>query len=171
MQIWYAQCTLCSRPWRSHRCSSGRRDFPGAALGPGIDMPLVVQRHMHSSGVKVVDISVVAQMQSPMVLVVQKTIRFLSCSPLKRWSTSLLGRSSRFHVCCLCEDRLHSCTCRIRSWTRSLTCPLCSTTMPWLSVQQTAKVPQLHCSFKVADVPVEQVVLVPQVLLRSSTSL
>ena len=31
-------------------------------------------------------------------------------------------------------------------------------------MQKTAKVPQLQCSFKVADVPVVQVVLVPQVL-------
>ena len=35
--------------------------------------------------------------------------------------------------------------------------------MPWFSVQKTAKVPQLQRSFKVADVPVVQVVLVPQV--------
>ena len=34
---------------------------------------------------------------------------------------------------------------------------------PYLSVHKTAKVPQFHCSFKVADVPVVQVVLVPQV--------
>ena len=36
--------------------------------------------------------------------------------------------------------------------------------MPVLSVQKTAKVPQLQRSFKVADVPVVQVVMVPQVL-------
>ena len=36
--------------------------------------------------------------------------------------------------------------------------------MPDLSVQKTAKVPQLQRSFKVADVPVVQVVMVPQVL-------
>ena len=35
---------------------------------------------------------------------------------------------------------------------------------PWLSVQKTPKVPQLQRSFKVADVPVVQVVMVPQVL-------
>ena len=35
---------------------------------------------------------------------------------------------------------------------------------PWFSVQKTAKVPQLQRSFKVADVPVVQVVLVLQVL-------
>ena len=35
---------------------------------------------------------------------------------------------------------------------------------PYLSVQTTAKVPQLQRSFKVADVPVVQVVMVPQVL-------
>ena len=34
---------------------------------------------------------------------------------------------------------------------------------PWFSVQKIAKVPQLQRSFKVADVPVVQVVLVPQV--------
>ena len=52
-----------------------RRVFPGVALGPVLDMPVVVQRHMHCpSGVKVVDISVVAQMQSLMVLSVQKNI-------------------------------------------------------------------------------------------------
>ena len=42
---------------------------------------------------------------------------------------------------------------------------------PWLSVQKTPKVPQLQRSFKVADVPVVQVVMVPQVLLWLSTSL
>ena len=35
--------------------------------------------------------------------------------------------------------------------------------MPVLSVQKTAKVPQLQRSFQVADVPVVQVVMVPQV--------
>ena len=35
---------------------------------------------------------------------------------------------------------------------------------PWFSVQKTAKVPQLQRSFKVADVLVVHVVLVPQVL-------
>ena len=35
---------------------------------------------------------------------------------------------------------------------------------PWFSVQKNAKVPQLQRSFKVADVPVVQVVLEPQVL-------
>ena len=35
---------------------------------------------------------------------------------------------------------------------------------PWFSVQKTAKVPQLQRSFKVADVPVVKVVMVPQVL-------
>ena len=36
--------------------------------------------------------------------------------------------------------------------------------MPVLSVQKTAKVQQLQRSFEVADVPVVQVVMVPQVL-------
>ena len=72
---------------------------PGVALGPVLDMPVVVQSHMHCSGVKVVDISVVAQMQSPMVLTVQNTIQIPSLQSFGRWSTSLLGRSSRFHVC------------------------------------------------------------------------
>ena len=44
-------------------------------------------------------------------------------------------------------------------------------TCPYLSVQKTAKVPQLQRSSSVAVVPVVQVVMVPQVLLRSSTSL
>ena len=45
---------LCRRP----------SSFPGVALGPVLDMPVVVQRH----------ISVVAQMLFPMVLTVQKYI-------------------------------------------------------------------------------------------------
>ena len=40
---------------------------------------------------------------------------------------------------------------------------------PWLSVQKLRR--SRSCIFKVADVPVVQVVMVPQVLLRSSTSL
>ena len=41
---------------------------------------------------------------------------------------------------------------------------VCNDLCPWFSVQRTSKVPQLQRSFKVADVPVVQVVLVPQVL-------
>ena len=36
----FAQCKLCRRP----------SSFPGVALGPFLDMPVVVQRHMHSLG-------------------------------------------------------------------------------------------------------------------------
>ena len=108
-----ATCYAAVTCTHSANCADDRRDFPGAALGPVFDMPVVVQRHMHCPRVSRSSISVVAQMQSPMVLVVQKTMRFLSCSPLKRWSTSLLGRSSRFHVCCLCEDSRDSTVARV----------------------------------------------------------
>ena len=70
----FSQCKLCKRP----------SSFPGVALGPVFDMPVVV-----------------AQMQSPMVLTVQKNIEIFQLQSIERWSTSLLGRSSRFHVCCL----------------------------------------------------------------------
>ena len=122
----YAAVT-CSH---SANCADDRRDFPGAALGPVIDMPVAVQRHMHSPRVsrsstslswrrgfllgpecsgnhvihqlqsieKVVDVTVGQVQQIPRVLSVRR------------------------------QPRSHSCTRRLRSWTKSLTCPLCATT-------------------------------------------
>ena len=43
VQTCYATVT-CTH---SANCADDRRDFPGAALGPVFDMPVVVQRHMH----------------------------------------------------------------------------------------------------------------------------
>ena len=60
----------------SANCPVLRRDSPGAALGPVLDMPVIVQRQMHSLRVKVVDISVVAQKQFPLVLF-RKPLRVL----------------------------------------------------------------------------------------------
>ena len=50
--------------------------------------------------VTVVDIPVVTQ-SCPLVLTVQKTLVILLTLTLIWWSTSLLGRSNRFHACCL----------------------------------------------------------------------
>ena len=43
VQTCYAAVT-CTH---SANCADDRQDFPGAALGPVFDMPVVVQRHMH----------------------------------------------------------------------------------------------------------------------------
>ena len=135
-------CYAAETCTHSTNCADDRRDSPGAAFGPVLDMPVVV-RQVHSPCVKVVGNTVVAQRLSPLVLTSQKTIAML----VSRQSSS------------------HSCNRRIRAWTRSLTCPLCATTYARGSAcRKTAKVPQLQCSFKVADVLVVQVVLVPQVL-------
>ena len=69
----------------SANCADDRRDFPGVALGPVVNTPVVVQRHMHCpSGVMVVNISVVAQMQSPMVLTVQDNIEILQLQSIEK---------------------------------------------------------------------------------------
>ena len=52
----------------SPNCAADRRDSSGAALGPVLDMLVIVQRRCGVRGVKVVDISVVAQMLFPLVL-------------------------------------------------------------------------------------------------------
>ena len=52
----------------SANCAADCRDSSGAAHAPVLDMPVIVQRRCAVRGVKVVDISVVAQMQFPLVL-------------------------------------------------------------------------------------------------------
>ena len=58
----------------SANCADDRRDFPGAVLGPGADMPVVVQRHMHSSRVSRSSTSLSWRRGCPLGLTVQITI-------------------------------------------------------------------------------------------------
>ena len=67
------------------------RTVSNCALGLVLDMPVIVH-------VKVVDITVVAQRPFPLVQF-SRPLRFPSCSPLVRCSTSRLCRSSRFLGC------------------------------------------------------------------------
>ena len=109
----------------STNCADDRRDSPGAAFGPVLDMPVVVHQ-VHSRCVKVVGNTVVAQRLSPLVLTGQKTIAML----VSRQSSS------------------HSCNRRIRAWTRSLTCPLlCNDRCPWFSVQKNCEGPAVAVLF------------------------
>ena len=134
--LWHGGSSACWRAmaeagsWRrsvmlqtcthSANCADDRRDSPGAALGPVLDMPVVLRRHM---------------------LTVGQVLQIPQLQP----SCSCLDKVVDMPV--VCNDRC-----------------------PWFSMQKTVKFPQLQCSFKVADVPVVQVVLVPQVLLRLWTS-
>ena len=102
-----------------------------------------------------------------MVLTVQKTIVIPLLQFIDKVFDVTVGQGPADSSGAVCEKtaeipQLHSSS---SCWTRSFTRPLCATTdARWFSVQKTAKVPQLHCSCQVADVPVVQVVLVPQVL-------
>ena len=102
-----------------------------------IDMPVVVH-------VEVVGIPVVAQRLFPLVKC-SRPLRFPSCIPLIRCSTSLLRRSSYSRVQAVRNwSRTHSCT-RIFAWTRSFTRPLCATTdARWFRRSKTVHVPQLQ---------------------------
>ena len=124
-------CYAAETCTHSANCADDRRDSPGDALGQVIDMPVVVQRHMHSPrGVKVVDIPVVAQMQIPTVLTVQKNIEILQLQSIEKVVDVTVGHVQQIPrvLSVRRQPRSHSCTRHFRSWTRSLTCPLCSTT-------------------------------------------
>ena len=76
-------------------------------------MPVVVQCHMHRSGVKVVDISVVAQMQSPVVLTVQKTIEIPSLQSIGKVVDVTVGQVQQIPRVRLCEDSRDSTVARV----------------------------------------------------------
>ena len=58
----------------SANCADDRRYSPGAVLGPGVDMPVIVQRHMHNSRLSRSSTSLSWRRGCPLVLTVQKTI-------------------------------------------------------------------------------------------------
>ena len=105
--------SLTAARWLLGGGSGDRRVSPGVALGPVIDMPVVVQCHMHRSGIKVVDISVVAQMQSPMVLIVQKTIEILSLQSIGKVVDVTVGQVQQIPRVRLCEDSRDSTVARV----------------------------------------------------------
>ena len=111
-QVWlsdqFLTCPLlCSATCTVLGCHGRRRLRRGAdAVSYGPDCSEYIEILQLQSIEKVVDVTVGQIQQIPRVLTVRR------------------------------QPRLHSCTRRIRSWTRSLTCPLCSTKCPWLSVQK-----------------------------------
>ena len=154
----YPQCKLCS--------ADDRRDFPGAALGPVFDMPVILQRHLTCT---------VLECQGRRHL--RRGADAVSYGPdcsekhrdspvavhLIRWSTSLFGRCPADSSGAVCEK-----TAEISQLHSSYSCldkvvhtpAVCNDSCRWFSVQKTAKVPQLHCSDKVVDVPVQRQVWV-----------
>ena len=106
---WLDIPVMCAET-RTHsaNCAVLRRDSSGAALGPVLDMPVIVQRQVRSLRVKVVDISV------------RKPLRFSSCSSLTRCSMSVVQQSVRR------QSRSHSCS--QLSMDTVVACPLCATT-------------------------------------------
>ena len=44
-----ATCYVCCDVYPQCNSADDRRDSPGAVFGPVVDMPVIVQRHMHSS--------------------------------------------------------------------------------------------------------------------------
>ena len=78
-----------------------RQDSPGAVLGPGVDMPVIVQRHMHISRLSRSSTSLSWRRSCPVVLIAQKNIEILHLQSIEKVVDVSLGRSSRFHVCSL----------------------------------------------------------------------
>ena len=114
----------------SANCADDRRDSPGAVLGPVVDMPLIVQRHMHSSRLSRSSTSLSWRRGCPLVLTVQKTIVIPLMQSIDKVFDVTVGQIQQIPRVLSVRRQLRSrsCTRHFRSWTRSLTCPLCSTT-------------------------------------------
>ena len=152
----FSQCILCRRP----------SSFSGVALGPVIDILLLCSATCTVLGCKGRPHPYRGAEDVSLVLDVQKTTRFPSCSPLIDVDvTCWAGPADSTCAVCVKTAEIPQLHASYSFLDKVVDMPVVfNDKCPYLSVQKTAKVPQLQRSFKVADVPVVQVVLVPQVL-------
>ena len=121
--------------------------------------PVIVQRRCAVRGVKVVDTSVVAQMQFPLVLLFRKPLRFSSCSSLIRFSMSIV-QVQQFSGAVGEETVELPQLQAVEQWTLSLPCPsLCNESCRVVQTSENREGPAVAVRLNVVDVPVLHVVI------------
>ena len=105
-------------------------------------------------------------MQIPIVLTVQKNIEILQVQSIEKVVDVTVGQIQQIpRVLSVRRQPIPQLHSSFSFLDKVVDMPVVfNDKCPWVSVQKTAKVPQLQRSFKVADIPVVQVVMVPQVL-------
>ena len=85
-------------------CADDRRDSPGVVLGLGVDMPVIVQRHMHSSRLSRSSTSLSWRRGCPLVLTVQKTIVIPLMQSIDKVVDVTVGQIQQIPRVLVCED-------------------------------------------------------------------